>query len=1110
MKLGPMRIAHFLTGFTLLSVLPAFQTVHAQHFGSPVDMDAQSKAALQSLSPKAQAVMQRLSTLDVLPAGELRYSVTEAEDASAVDLDDSSWQKATPPFRVPADVVWIRKWIEVPKSVEGYDLTGARIELQGITRGSQTIYFNGRRVANGEDMEPIVVFDSAKPGDKLLLALRLGKTDHPKYIRGLRLRVEFAANRPNPKDLYNEFLTAALLVRSLAPGQASRWSELETAITSVDLQALDAGNQTAFDASLRKAQANLEALKPLLTSATFHLTGNSHIDAAWLWPWTETVDVVKRTFGSAIQLMEEYPTYTYTQSAAQYNMWMAEKYPDLNAKIKQRIKEGRWEIVGGMWVEPDLNMPDGESQVRELLIGKRTFEDLYGVDVRIGWNPDSFGYSWQLPQIYKKAGIDYFVTQKMAWNDTNQLPLKLFWWQSPDGSKVLTYFPDGYGNDNFSPVRLANDLAYSRKMAPGMTDMMDLYGVGDHGGGPTRALLDEGQHWMQPQNVVPTMKFGNAQTYFDEVQPKIVTDSPTWDYVTVAKGNTTLPAPPPGKIAIPTWKDELYLEFHRGVFTTQSNHKRNMRESEEWLLNAEKYSSLAWLDGLPYPGDTLADGWKKVVFNQFHDLAAGSGIGTIYKDAQEEYDQVRLAMEGASANALSRIQASINTRAQITSGSVPVLIFNPLAWQRSGLVETDVQMPAKPATGISVVDAKGRVLPSQILASNEATNSYHLLIRAEDVPSLGYEVVRVVPERRSFVTDLKVHGLTIENAALRVVVDPKTGCITSLYDKSADFETLEPHSCGNELIAFHDKPKMFDAWNIDADFDKVFTKLDMADSMKLIESGPLRAVVRVTRTWQKSKFVQDIQLYTGSDEVNVVNDVDWHETHMLLKAAFQLSASSPMATYEIPYGTIERPTTRNNSWEDAKFEVPALRWADLGNTQRGFSLINESKYGYDAVGNTVRLSLLRSPVEPDPNADRGNHHFSYALYPHAGDWQQALTERRGYEYNYKLKAIQVEAHTGTLPPEHSFFSFNSNNVILTAVKKAEDSNALILRFYEWAGKDGNVEVHLPKGATAATLANLMEKAEGAPLPIQNGDKVEIPVHHFEIVTIKITYPVAHS
>ena len=295
----------------------------------------------------------------------------------------------------------------------------------------------------------------------------------------------------------------------------------------------------------------LEALMPLMQKATYHLTGNSHIDAAWLWPWTETVDVVKRTFGTALQLMYEYPQYTYTQSAAAYNEWMAQKYPDMNAEIKQRIKEGRWEIVGGMWVEPDLNMPDGESLVRQLLVGKRWFKQEYGVDVRIGWNPDSFGYTWQLPQIYKKSGVDYFVTQKMAWNDTNQLPFKFFWWESPDGSKVLAYFPHDYANDNLNPVRLARDFTIAHGYAPGLPEIMDLYGIGDHGGGPTRAILDEGFHWAAAGHVTPKFEFGLAQPYFDELSSKIAPDSPEWDYRVDRQGLHAAAGRCPGKSPFP-------------------------------------------------------------------------------------------------------------------------------------------------------------------------------------------------------------------------------------------------------------------------------------------------------------------------------------------------------------------------------------------------------------------------------------------------------------------------------------------------------------------------------------------------------------------------------
>ncbi len=1061
--------------------------------------------------PAVAAVTDRLLSLTSIPAEDWRYHVGDVAHGEDVALDDSKWELVKPKLVMPGEAMWFRRWIEVPQTLDGYDLTGARLWFQFSAYANgpmpEIVYCNGRRVAMGEDLEPIVLLDSAKPGEKVLVAVKLLHTVDKKHFERAEVRVEFPTTRPSPLDLYDELQSTWELSASLGPRTQAVREGVKRAAAAVDLDALQAANQSAFDASLVKAHTILFEFKPDLQGTSVHLTGNAHIDAAWLWSWTETVDVVRRTFGTALQLMHEYPQYTYTQSAAAYNQWMEEKYPDLHQQIVDRVKEGRWEMVGGMWVEPDLNMPDGESLVRQLLIGKRYFKEKFGVDVRIGWNPDSFGYTWQLPQIYKKSGIDYFVTQKMAWNDTNQLPLKLFWWQSPDGSRVLTYFPHDYVND-IDPVRISKDVAIARKLNPGLPEMMHLYGIGDHGGGPTRSMLDSGMHWTSPDRVAPPMRFGTAQSFFSEVEGKLDTEhAPIWNYKVMATGRAHLPEPPPGKLSLPVWNDELYFEYHRGVMTTQANHKRNMRESEEEVLNAEKYSSLAWLFGESYPNVRLAEAWQKVLFNQFHDLAAGSGIGILYKDAQRDYDQVRWSTNEITDGSLRSIFAEVNTSSP--AGTVPVAIVNPLAWARTDLATVDIQMPKAPKAGVAVLDAMGKPVPSQVLSHDNSTSRYHLLIEARDVPSLGYEVVKVVPDAEPAATDLKASGLTLENSWLRVAVDPQTGCIASLYDKRAKFESIASGGCGNELQAFKDTPKDYDAWNIDADFEKAVTKLDRADSVQLIEKGPVRATIRVTRTWQNSKFVQDISLYAGLDRVDVINNIDWHETHVLLKAAFPLAASGPDATYEIPYGAIHRPTTRDNSWEAAKFEVPALRWADLGDGHHGFSLINESKYGYDGKGNVLRLSLLRSPTWPDPEADRGHHEFRYSLYPHAGGWKQALTVRRGYEFNYRLRAFPLEAHEGKLAATHSFVELKADNVVLTALKKAEDSNSLLLRAYEWAGKDGNVEIRVPEGAITASLTDLQEQAEGAALPITN-NQVAIPVHPYEIVSVRVDYPVHPS
>jgi alpha-mannosidase len=685
---------------------------------------------------------------------------------------------------------------------------------------------------------------------------------------------------------------------------------------------------------------------------------------------------------------------------------------------------------------------------------------------------------------------------------------------------VLTYFPHDYGNEDLRPLRLADDLAAARQRATGMTEMMDLYGVGDHGGGPTRAMLDEGFHWAAPDAatvaadggapVTPKYEFGTAQAFFSAVEKQIAPDSPIWNYQSIANGYTA-PAAMPGKVSIPTWDSELYFEYHRGVYTTQANHKHNMRTAEEEMLNAEKWSSLAWLDGLKYPADELTGDWKKVLFNQFHDLAAGSGIAVIYKDAQKDYDWVRMSTDGISDGALETVAERIDTDA---GHGVPVLIYNPLGWRRSGDVSIDVQLSMPSSSGVMMVERSGHPR-FPIRSSIDKNGMAHLTFNVSDVPPLGYELVRVVTPALKAVmgTSAKDSGdsvsLTDEN--LRVVVNKATGCITSLEEGNEAM--LSSGSCGNQLQIFKDTPKQYDAWNIDpGTLDVPPMTIEKAESVTLVDTDSPRPAIQLVRSWQNSKFVQTISLH--GDEVDIDNDIDWHEQHVLLKAAFPLSVTSDFATYEIPYGEIERPTTRNNSWEKAQFEVEAMRWADLSGAGadgkvHGLSILNQDKYGYDAVGNVLRITLLRSPTWPDPDADQGEHHFHYALYPHAGTWKDALTVRRGWEYDYPLQTVVTTAHAGSLPPEHSFASVSPDNVVLTAVKKAEDQNGqgvngLIFRAYEWAGKETTAEFHVPPGATGATVTNLMEQPEGEPLPV-TGDVVKVPIHPYEILTIRVDY-----
>lgn len=1065
----------------------------------------------KNLSPEALAKLHTLETLNSLPGGKWRFHSGDLAHGEAVGLNDSSWPLVARGAEAPNDAVWYRREIEVPKTLNGYDMTGARVLFQFHADANgpmpQIIYFNGRRVALGDDLEPIVLFEPAKPGDKILVAVKLLHTVDKKRFQGVTMKIEPGTSaRINPDDVRTQCIAAANMLPVLATPRPDLLPKVEEAVADIDTNALASGNQASFDASLRKAQGVLDQLHSVMQEATIDMAGNSHIDAAWLWPRSETIDVVKRTFTTALQLMNEYPHYTFTQSAAQYTEWMAEKYPALNEQIKQRVKEGRWEIVGGMWVEPDLNLPGGESLVRQLLVGQKLFQKEYGVTARIGWNPDSFGYNWQLPQIYKRSGMDYFVTQKMHWNDTNILPFRLFYWESPDGSKVLTYFPTDYVHDNVNPTRISADFAETAERNPGTTEMLDLYGIGDHGGGPTRAMLDQADHWIaasKEHDAVPEMRYHTAQQYFTNVEGKLNPDSPEWNYDRIAKG-WKAPAAGTGTIGIPTWKDELYFEYHRGVFTTQATHKRNMRVSETKTLDAEKLASLAWLSGMEYPAAQLEENWKKITFNQFHDLAAGSGIGVIYKDAQRDFDEVFHVDHEVSASALETLAAQVDTRGK---SGVPVMVFNSEGWPRTETVKLKVQLP-EGGEDIRILGANNEPMVSQVVSHNATTHSAEILARLEAVPAVGYAVVRAEAGKPESRTDLKAEDQTgavvLINAKLSATIDKKTGCVTSL--KGGGTEYLAAGACGNQLQTYKDLPKEYDAWNIDpGTLDGTMTPIDEVDSVALLEKGPVRATVRVTRHWGSSKFVQEISLDAGADEVEVANDFDWHETHVLLKAAFPLAATSAKATYEIPYGSIERTTERTNSWEKAKFEVPAMRWADLGDEKQGVSILNDSKYGYDAAGHLLRLTLLRSPTWPDPEADRGRQRFTYAIFPHSGSWMRASTMQRGYELNDRMTGEQVFAHTGALPGAKSFASVENANVTLTAIKKAEDTNALVFRMYEWAGKASDVKLHVPAGATFAVESNLMEKAEGAHLGLSS-DVVTVPIKPFEILTVVVNYP----
>jgi len=709
--------------------------------------------------------LDRLASLTVVALPEWRYHADVPHPENAM-LDDSSWEVMKAGDKWTSGPRVLRRWIEIPETINGYMTQGARVKLDlGFSSEAAIVisaFLNGSLAYRGDEdtQQPILLTENAQPGQKLLVAARINAQRVETGLNHSELHIEPAASRPDPGLIREEILAARPMIAAYEDGKTAREQQLDSAVKAIDFTALDHGDQVAFDTSLRQAQTNLQLLNPWLKQFTIRAVGNSHIDMAWLWPWTETVEVVRNTFQSALDLMREYPDFKFTMSSARTYEWMEEKYPDLFKEIEQRVKEGRWEVIGGMWVEPDLNMPAGESLVRQILVGKRYFQKKFGVDVKIGWNPDSFGYNWQLPQIYKKLGMNYFVTQKLLWaHEFTTFPYKLFWWEAPDGSRLLTYFPHDYAG-GIDAESMAKDLSvwapamYGPKVT-GTPEMMHLYGVGDHGGGPTRTMLDNATRLMSPDVVYPKLQFGTAKGFFENLEKK-------------------LPS-----MQVPIWKDELYFQYHRGVMTTQAETKRRIRRTEETLLNAEKFASLALLYGRSYPREEFEFAWRNLLFDHFHDIMPGSGIAVNYLEAKRNLQDVHRAGREIIEGALGELSAHINTQGD----GVPVVIFNSLSWPRTELAEVEAQLP-NPVREIEVVDASGKLVQSQLLSIDAKTHRARFLL-LDTVPAVGYKAYFVRVAKTPFPNRVSVRTTedSLENEFIRVKIDAPTGCMTSLFDK---------------------------------------------------------------------------------------------------------------------------------------------------------------------------------------------------------------------------------------------------------------------------------------------------------------------------------------
>jgi alpha-mannosidase len=1041
-----------------------------------------------------------LSFNDWKVSPDLKNARAITGDPTKAGFDDSKWDILKLSQLIYPDSCWIRREITLPDRILGKPVSGALRFLVSVDDFGY-LWVDGRSKGYFPWDGDFEITKDAKPGQKFLIAIKAINTGGP--LRLLRAQVESQEMKPFHQKL-NDFSMSLQVGQKLLSFDTYQTNahkredhgidksaldrneklKLNTLLQSlaarVDLDALAAGSVDKFNVSLDAVRSELAPVGVFAKQFTLYFDANAHIDAAWLWREKETVEVCKNTFSSVLNMMDARPDFTYTQSAAAYYDWMERFSPDVFARMQQRVKDGRWEIVGGMWVEPDCNIPGGESWMHHLLYSARYFGKKFGTKVKIGWNPDSFGYNWNIPQFYANAGIDAFITQKMGWSEHNIFPYHLFWWESPDGSRVLCYFPFDYVNEVNDPVRTVDQLRQFEANT-GVRKMLILFGVGDHGGGPSNEMLDRIEH-LKTLDVFPAIENGTAAGYL------------AW----LRKGDLS---------GLPVWDDELYLEYHQGTYTTQANMKEGNRRSEILLTNAEKFSTLATLSGGNYNRNDLEEAWRGVLFNQFHDLLPGSGIRENYIDAAEKYKAADAIGTVELNKSINQIARQVNTSA--VKKAVPVVVFNPLSWERNDV--GSIPLPDGDNTDYALFDITGKEIPSQALRTGKYSRK--ILYKADQIPACGYKLYELRKQKPAAGAGaLSVTRTSLENEFFRVTIDADSGWVKSILDKRNGKELLTGY--GGEVQLLEDRPRAWDAWNIGLTGVKYQTKLR---SIEVAESGPVRAAIRIVRDYLKpgvrkdpptpeypsSFFTQEIMLHRGLDRIDFKTDADWWEEKTMVKVAFPVTVTDTAATYEIPYGTIRRSTQLRDSWDSAKVEVPAERWADLSQSDYGISLLNRSKYGYDIKGSVMRLSLLRSPIWPDPTADRGEHSIEYSLYPHRGGWKEAQTVERAYEYNDPLLAVIGEVHKGTLPPSNSFVKLTPSNLVLTQIKKAEDSEAWVVQWYDAGGEDVQAQLTLPRPPKKVVVSNFLEEDGASITPVKN--IVTVPTKKNSIVTLKITF-----
>ncbi|GAB4579791.1 MAG: alpha-mannosidase [Anaerolineales bacterium] len=865
---------------------------------------------------------------------------------------------------------------------------------------------------------------------------------------------------------------------------------LENAFITLDTRDPLGGEH--FYASVQPALATLRAGieksgQPL--DVRIHATGHAHIDVAWLWTLGQTRQKAARTFTNVLRLMEQFPTYHFTQSQPQLYHYIQQDYPALFAAIRQRIAEKRWEPIGGMWVEADCNLSGPESLARQFLLGRTYFREHFGPDAEspILWLPDVFGYAWALPQLIQQAGLKYFMTIKIGWSQYNRLPYDTFLWQGLDGTQILTHFSTvkEFGSPYASTYNaMANPSEtlgawhnfQQKELHP---DLLMAYGYGDGGGGPTREML-ENIEVMGHFPGLPQVQQSSVKAFFESIEP-----------LTTSR-------------RMPIWNGELYLEYHRGTYTTQARNKRANRKAEFLLHDTEFLATYAHLitndnlritnDELPnypitnyqYPHTELTEAWKVLCLNQFHDIIPGSSIGEVYVESQAQYAELTQTITQLRNDALETIAEHLNA---------PILLINPTSFPQPGLVH--------------LPDPSSRFARGNNFVPEQPTSSGKW-IDAGELPPYSITPITQLPitnyQSPTHSIPHSPDSYRLENPLLLAEFSP-TGDLTRLYDKTAQREILAPNAIANQFQAFEDRPKNWDAWDIDIFYDDKTYLADPATSIHWLETGPLRQTLEIKRRILNSEYTQRITLAHNSPRLDFDTWINWQERHILLKVAFPVDILAPQATYEIQWGNVQRPTHRNTSWDWARFETCAQKWVDLSEGDYGISLLNDCKYGHDIHKNVLRLTLLRSPTSPDPTADLGEHRFTYSLFPHLGPWDHR-TIAAAYNLNdpvivhlSKPTNQQISNQQSAISNLQSLISSSHANVIIETVKTAENGSGLILRLYESQRKRGPITLTTAFPIQSAWITNLLEENETELIP--DGTQLHLNIRPYQVLTLRI-------